>query len=443
MSDIENLPQAPRNLMPELAEFLDRLAMDFGDSRRQSALEFYLTGLLTEHPNKNCDTLAQILPETTEQRLQNLLTGMQWDEVALNRKRLQVLKTLSTEGDGALIFDGTDFPKHGASSVGVTRQYSGSLGKVANCQVTVNCHYAERTLAWPVTTRLFLPEKEWATDPARCRRAGVPEKEIIVQTKYEIALKLLDEANQQGIGHAVVVADAEFGDNPPFLDGLEARKEKYVTDVRSNFSVVTSKSPAAPTQRADSVLDQLAARAWRVIHWREGQDGWLTGLFAAIRCWRVDGQGVRHLGWLIGQRPIADGQGQTKYFWSNFPADTPLARMAEYAHRRHWVEQFHEEGKTLLGWDQYQGRFWRGFHRHAFLVMLAFSFMVWREWQQRQPQRLAGRPREGFSPTPGSKALFAGLHPSRRRRVVTPSGPLGTALAHRPIHSWPITDLTK
>ena len=329
MSDIENIPQAPRPLMPELAEFLDLLAMDFGDSRRQSALEFYLTGLLTEHPNKNCDTLAQILPDTTAQRLQNLLTGMQWDEVALNRKRMQVLKTLSTEGDGALIFDGTDFPKQGKSSVGVARQYSGSLGKVANCQVTVNCHYAERTLAWPVTTRLFLPEREWATDPARCRRAGVPEKEMIVQTKYEIALKLLDEANKQRVGPAVVVADAEFGDNPPFWDGWEARKEKCVADGRSNFSVVTSKSPAASTQRADTVLDQLAAREWRVIHWREGQAGWLTGLFAAIGCWRVDGPRVRRWGGLIGQRPIADGQGQTKYFWSNFPADTPLERMVE------------------------------------------------------------------------------------------------------------------
>ncbi len=443
MTITENLPQAPQGLMPELAEFLGQLEFQFGDRRRQSALESYVTGLLTEHPNKNCDTLAQVLPNTTEQRLQNLLTEMQWDEVALNHKRIQVMKSLSTEGDGALIFDGTDFPKQGKSSVGVARQYASSLGKVANCQVTVNCHYAERTLAWPVTTRLYLPEKEWATAPARCRTVGVPEAAIIVQTKYEIALKLLDEANEQGVRHAVVVADAEFGDNPPFLDGLEARKEKYVADIRRDFSVVASQSPAAPTQRAEAMLAQVPARDWRVIRWREGQDGWLTGLFAAIRCWRVDGNGLRRRGWLIGQRPTIDGKGQTKYFWSNFPANTPLEVMVEYAHRRHWVEQFHEESKTLLGWDQYQGRFWRGFHRHACLVMLAFSFMVWREWQHRQPLHLTGRPRGAFSPSPRSKTLFAGIHPSRRRRVVAAGRHLGTVLAYRPIHSLPITDLTK
>jgi len=443
MTITEKIPQAPQGLMPELAEFLGRLEFQFGDSRRQSALEAYVTGLLTEHPNKNCDTLAQILPNTSEQRLQNLLTEMQWDEVALNHKRIQVMKSLSTEGDGALIFDGTDFPKQGQSSVGVARQYSGSLGKVANCQVTVNCHYAERTLAWPVTTRLYLPEKEWATDAVRCRAVGVPEKERVVQTKYEIALKLLDEANEQGLRHAVVVADAEFGDNPPFLDGLEARKEKYVADVRRDFSVAISKSPAAPKQRAEARLAQLPAREWRVIRWRKGQGGWLTGLFAGVRCGRVDGNGLRRLGWLIGQRPTADGKGQTKYFWSNFPAATPLERMVEYAHRRHWVEQFHEEGKTLLGWDQYQGRFWRGFHRHTFLVMLAFSFLVGREWQHRQPIHLTGRPREVFSPTPGSTAVSAGLYPPRHRRVVATSRHLGTAVAHHSIHSQPITDLTK
>jgi SRSO17 transposase len=409
------MPQAPPGLLPELAEFLSLLAHEFGDRRRQSAFELYLTGLLTEHPNKNCDTLAQILPDTTGQRLQNLLTGMQWDEVGLNHKRIQIMKCLTTEGDGALIFDGTDFPKQGQASVGVARQYSGSLGKVANCQVTVNCHYAERTLAWPVTTRLYLPEKEWATHPTRCSAAGIPEKEIVVQTKYEIALTLLEEAKAQGIRPAVVVADAEFGDNPPFLEGLEARHQKYVVDVRRDFSVATARSQRVLQQRAEELLAQLPASAWQVIRWREGQTAWLRGSFAAVRCWRVDGNHDRRLGWLIGQRPTADGKGQTKYFWSNFPAHAALNIMVEYAHRRHWVEQFHEESKTLLGWDQYQGRFWRGFHRQAFLVMLAFSFMVWSEWQHRLAQHRAGRTRADFSPTPRSQTMLAGRYPSGYR----------------------------
>jgi hypothetical protein len=90
------------------------------------------------------------------------------------------------------------------------------------------------------------------------------------------------------------------------------------------------------------------------------------------------------------------------YYWSNFGADGALERMVEYAHRRHWVEQYHEEAKGLLGWDQYQGRLWRGFHRHAVTVMLAYSFLVWQEWQRRQERTRPGRPRRAFSPSAGS-----------------------------------------
>jgi SRSO17 transposase len=110
---------------------------------------------------------------------------------------VKVLVALPTEGDGALIFDDTGFGKQGTESVGVARQYSGTLGKVANCQVTVNCHYAERTLAWPVATRLYLPEG-WANDPTRRKKAQVPES-VRFQTKAEIALDLLDQARTWGV----------------------------------------------------------------------------------------------------------------------------------------------------------------------------------------------------------------------------------------------------
>src|SRR5262249_3384179 len=152
----------------------------------------YLTGLLTELPNKNCDTVAQAVPDTSEQQLQGLLTSMIWNEVDLNRQRVQRLCALPSEGDGVLIFDDTGFAKQGHCSVGVARQYSGTLGKTGNCQVTVNCHYAERPRAWPVSPRLSLP-KDWAADADRRAQAHVP-KEVIFQTKPEIALALLDQA---------------------------------------------------------------------------------------------------------------------------------------------------------------------------------------------------------------------------------------------------------
>jgi len=390
---------APEEPLAELMTFLNKVGIEFGDKRRDRSMERYVTGLLTDHPNKNCDTLAEILPGTNEQRLQALLTTVDWDETEANKKRVKMMKGMKTEGDGVLIIDPTDFPKQGKSSVGVARQYSGSLGKVANCQVTVNCHYAERTVAWPVTSRLYLPEA-WTKDTDRCKKAHVP-KDIIFKKKAEIALDLIDEANQMQVRHTSVVADAEFGDNPLFLDGLEARRERYTVDVRIDFQVSNARATHAEVVRAETLVARLRPNAWRVIRWREGIGGWLKGSFAALRCWRVDGRGKRTIGWLIAERELPDGSGRNKLHWSNFPASTPCARMVELVHRRVFIELFHEDAKTLLGWDQYQGRLWQGFHRNTFLIMLAFSFLVWTEWHERQLIKLPGRPRVALSPSEG------------------------------------------
>jgi SRSO17 transposase len=381
--------------MPALEEFLRPYHVHFARSEATHALERYLTGMFTEHPNKNCDTIAQVVPDTSEQSLQGLLTAMRWDEGDLNRQRVQTLLDLPSEGDAVLIFDDTGFAKQGNCSVGVARQYSGTLGKVGNCQVTVNCHYAERTLAWPVATRLYLP-REWAFDEARRKKARVP-KDIKFQTKPEIALDLLDEADAMGVPYSCVVADADYGDNPNFLAGLEQRDKAYVVAVRKDFQVALQED--GPLQRVESVLADVPGRSWQTIRWREGSKGWLKGRFCALRCWRKTAEGERLGGWLIGERPARGKQDEQKYHWSNFSVFATLPEMVEPAHRRYGVEQFHEESKGLLGWDQYQGRLWPGFHRNSVLVMLAYSFLVVQEWRQRQEVTLRGRPRGAFSPS--------------------------------------------
>jgi SRSO17 transposase len=409
MKERGRVQRTPRESNPELEQFLAQVVGGLGDTRRDQTLQRYMDGMLTDHPNKNCDTLAQIVPETSEQRLQGLLTTTRWDETGVNQRRVKVMRGMGTEGDGVLIFDGTDFPKQGQHSVGVARQYSGSLGKLANCQVTVNCHYAERTIAWPVGTRLYLP-KDWTEDRERCERAGVPSA-VVFETKAEIALNLLDQARHMAVRHRAVVADAEFGDNPGFLDELELRRETCVVDVRKDFSVTRSRGSSSPVQRAEHLIAALPQRAWPLIRWRQGYDGtWLKGSFTGIRCWRVDGRGNRKIGWLMAQRELPDGSGRNKFLWSNCSAHTPLAQMVEWAHRRYAVEQFHQESKTLLGWDQYQGRVWRGFHRNSVLVMLAYSFLVWLEWQNRLTLKLPGRPRGALSPSHGSPSPVFALH---------------------------------
>jgi SRSO17 transposase len=416
----EQIPQAPRAPLPELAEFLAPLRVQFTQGPSGETLRQYLTGLLSEHPNKNCDTLARIVPETNQQQFQHLLTDMVWDETALNRQRIAQMQTLASEGDGVLIFDDTGFEKKGRHSVGVARQYTGTVGKLTNCQVTVNCHYAERTVAWPVATRLYLPQG-WAENATGRKQAHVPE-DVSFQTKAEIALALLDEANTCGVRHACVTCDADYGDNPNFLNGLARRGERHVVAVRANFSVTFGRGQTSPVLRADEALAVPALQDWQTIAWSAGAKGWWRAKVLALRGWRVDGDGTRHIGWLIGQRPGQGQQGDWKYFWSDFPAHTPLAVLVEYAHRRHWVEQYHEEAKTELGWDQYQGRRWDGFHRHAITVMLSYSFLVWLEWRGREQRIGQGRPRAAFSPTPGPPPPAAPRGPSPGERMAPKGG---------------------
>jgi SRSO17 transposase len=316
--------------LPELKEFLGSFQVRFRRPEGADALERYTTGLLTELPNKHCDTIAQAVPGTSEQRLQEFLTNMPWDEEDLNRQRVDKLIAEATLGDGVLGLDDTGFPKQGTASAGVARQYSGTLGKVGNCQVAVTCCDTAPQASWPVAVRLYLPQT-WADDPNRRRKARVPS-EVTFQTKPEIALALLDRA----------------------------------------------------------------------------------------RAWGVTRDERRHIGWLVGERATRGQPEERKYYWSNLPAAATLEELAGYAHRRYAVEQFHEEAKGERGWDQYQGRLWPGFHRHAVTAMLAYSFLVWLELRQRRGPRGRGRPRDPFSPSPGPTAADATGDPSGGRPVATP-----------------------
>jgi SRSO17 transposase len=396
--------------LPELQEFLASFRVRFRRPEGRSALERYTIGLLTELPNKNCDTIAQAVPGTSEQRLQEFLTNMEWDEEDLNRQRVQKMMAEATRGEGVLIIDDTGFAKQGKTSVGVARQYSGTLGKVGNCQIAVTCCYSDAQATWPVAVRLYLPQT-WADDPERRRQARVPA-EVGFQTKPAIALALLDQAQAWGVPHRCIVADADYGDNPNFLAGLEARQEPYVVAVRTDFVVRLRNTAASRVWRADELLQTVPRWQWRTVRWRRGTKGWLRKKFVAVRCWRVTNDGQHHEGWVLGERATRGQPEERKYFWSNLPEETSLEELASVAHRRHAIEQFHEEAKGELGWNQYQGRLWPGFHRHAVTVMLAYSFLVWLELRERHRLKWQGRPRGAFSPSANSPALVPASRPS-------------------------------
>jgi SRSO17 transposase len=164
--------------------------------------------------------------------------------------------------------------------------------------------------------------------------------------------------------------------------------------------------------RTDQLLHTVPRWQWRTVRWRQGTKGWLRKKFVAVRGWRVTSGGQRHEGWLVGERATRGQPEERKFYWSNLPAETTLAELAGYAHRRHAIEQFHEEAKGELGWEHYQGRLWSGFHRHAVTVMLAYSFLVWLELRQRRRLRGRGRPRDPFSPSPGPTAADTAGEPS-------------------------------
>ncbi len=393
--------------LPALAESLAPFANHFIRSEGREDLERYSTGLLSDLPRKNGDTIAAAIPGTNAQRLQELLTRIAWDEQAFNGQRVQWMCQEVCQGRGALLIDDTGFAKQGQRTVGVSRQYSGSLGKVANCQVAVTGVYADAAVAWPVDVQLYLPQ-EWIDDSTRSAQAGVPA-EVVFQTKPQMALAMVDRAEQWEVPYQVVVADAGYGKDGPFLAGLEGRGKRYAVGVPCHFSVEVFGQAAQGSRRVDAVLKEPPRAAWTTVTWREGSQGWLRKKFLAIRAYRTVAGVRQQLGWLIGERPARGQQGDWKYYFANFPKATPLPTMVEWIHRRFHIEQFHQGAKQLLGWDEYQGRLWTGFHRHATIVMLTYSFLQWQEWcQRRQAPRRRGRPRAAFSPTAGSIPLLPG-----------------------------------
>jgi SRSO17 transposase len=461
------VPKAGPAPLPELAVYLAPFAPLFRRAQSRQSLERYVTGLLTDLPRKNGDTIAAAVAGTSTERLQHLLTDADWSPDALDEARVRQLVALSPPG-GVLVIDDTGLPKKGTGSVGVAPQYSGTLGKVANCQVVVTAEYVEDApetstpLHWPVTARLFLPEG-WTADRARRARARVPP-EVGHQTKPALGLALVDRARAWGVPFAFVAADAGYGQTPAFLAGLEARGLPYACGVRRTFGLrlpdevqAAAAAPPPPYQGrgrprvprpaplwdAETLLACLPDEAWESVTWRAGTKGALAKQFAAVRVHRAtgnpdvgtNGRSVTHgrvttgpAGWLLGERPLPGHQGEAKqyFLWlPGWPLETPLARLVTLAHARWAIEQTYEDAKGECGLDDYQGRTWPGLHRHLALVWLAYTFLV--------HQRLAAAPAG-----PGSPPL--GGRPPRPRPAAPaqpaggpPSGPGLAAPGPRPL----------
>src|SRR4051794_12277449 len=298
----------------------------------------------------------------------------------------------------AWIVDDTAFPKKGRHSVGVARQYCGQLGKQENCQVAVSLSVANERASLPVAFELYLPE-DWAGDPARRAKAGVPP-DLPFRTKPRIALGQIRRALADGVPPGVVLGDAGYGIDTDFRAALTALTLPYVLGVQCTIGVwPPGCGPLAPKpwsgrgrppklRRRDAEHQPVTAKdlalalppsAWRTVGWREGSRGELRGRFAAVRVrpshrdyWRAEPHPEE---WLLIEWP--EGKEEPAKYWLSTLAETiGLEDLVATAKMRWRIERDYQELKQELGLDHYEGRSWRGFHHHATLCIAAYGFLV-------------------------------------------------------------------
>ena len=323
--------QAGQEPLVDLGQFLVPFGRFLRRSESRHALERYATGLLSGANRKTASELGRLLPGTNGQHLQEFLTRTEWDPRQMDQLRVEHTRSHACVGNGVLILDDTGFAKKGTASVGVGRQYSGTLGRVDNCQVLVTAHYVDRVFDWPVTARLYLPES-WDQDEARRKKAHVP-KSVLFQTKGEIALELVNWSIQAQIPFRAVVIDAGYGDQPSLLDGLVTLEMPHIAGVSSSLRFRLAESvdrdqgdpppppysgrgkPKKPTTlkeripalEAQEIIEKLPPEAWQRVAWRNGAKGPLIKEFARVEVFRSGYRGA-HLpvrGWLLSERPVS------------------------------------------------------------------------------------------------------------------------------------------
>jgi len=376
-----------------LDHFLVDLLEPVGRSERRHWGSVYVRGLLLNGERKSIEPMAERLPEGNVQAMQQFIGQSPWEWNAV-WERLGRRMTKELEPDAAWVVDDTGFPKQGMHSVGVERQYSGTLGKTGNCQVAVSLHHVgemgNTVLGW----RLYLPES-WANDPDRRVEAGIPD-EVVFKTKWQLALDVIDQVRGWQLPDRVVVADAGYGEATEFRDALEARKLSYVVGVSPQVGVWTKppkvriaahRGRGAPTTRYDygdqkpnSVRDvALTAKGWKKVRWRAGSKGWLESRFLAMRVQPshgyADGKPPHKQVWLLVEWPEEEKQ-PTKYFLCDLPLSYALRRLVRVAKCRWKIEQDYHQLKEELGLDHYEGRNWQGWHHHVTMVMLGHAFLT-------------------------------------------------------------------
>lgn len=395
------------------AEFAPRL----GRQQWQERTRDYLRGLLVQgEERRNAENVSEALG-VSARSLQRVLTDARWDIAAVTAHLQAYLAPRLNHPDAVWAVDESGVVKQGNKSVGVSRQYCGAVGKVANCQIGVYlAHVGPRGRAL-VDKCLWLP-KEWTDDPARCEAAGVPEEARTYRSKPELALALLRRA--KALGHLPadwVTGDDAYGASPDFRDGVTVEGFHYVLEVQSNTPVwplaTVWEVPAhsgrgrpwkprpKPSQRREARARAAALEpaAWKEVCVAQGAQGPRVYRFAAERVRDSRDGEPGEVVWLV-HRENLDGSEPRTYF-SNAPEDTPLATLSRVAAARWPIETELETEKSDVGLDEYEVRGWNGWNHHITLCLLASAFLLTfqQEWGEKDaphypPASLPGSARE-------------------------------------------------
>jgi SRSO17 transposase len=398
------LESKPEGGQARFAAYVDAITMVLGHADRVTPFRSYCAGLLVPGDRKSIEPVAaRVEPErvrAAHQSMHHFVAKADWsDDAVMSAVRAQVLPAIERHGAiRAWIIDDTGMPKKGTHSVGVARQYCGQLGKQDNCQVAVSLSVANDHASMPIAYRLFLP-RPWADDPARRGGAGVPG-EVTFQTKPEIALAQISAALRAGVAPATVLADAGYGVDTEFRDGITALGLSYVVGVQSTISLwPPGVMPLPPKKwrgngRPPSLIRRddkrkpisvkelaigLSTRAWRRVTWREGTNATLTSRFAAIRVRPAhrdyNRTTPRPEEWCLIEWPKGEPE-PTKYWLSTLSARMSRRALVDITKARWRIERDYQDLKQELGLGHYEGRGWRGFHHHATLCIAAYGFLI-------------------------------------------------------------------
>lgn len=424
-------PQVFVGVAERLAAFVEPFAELLRQPVQREHAADYLSGLVSDVERKNVESIAYRCDQDRRD-LQHFIGCAKWDHRPLLTELARQVGAELGEDDGVIVFDPSAFPKKGAKSVGVQRQWCGRLGKVDNCQVAVYMAYVSRIDHALVNARLYLPE-EWAQDRARRKAAGVP-KDVRFQTRHAQSLEMLAEQGAW-LPHAWIAGDDEMGRSGRFRRDLHTLGERYLLAVPSDMLIRDLAAPPPkyqgrgavpkrPFERVDRRRDALPGDAWTRINVRDGDKGPLEVEVATCRVRTKSNQRIMTYDeTLVVVRSLGD-EGTTKYdfYFSNAPVGTTAKEFARVALAAHRIEEAIKRGKSEAGLSHYEVRHWLGWHHHQTLSLIASWFLV--------REALRGKKMDSGDHRPAD--------PRRRRDALASAMPLRNPDANRRQQNTPL-----